>query len=573
MKWKLRNAPRDISLYEALRDLELPTCFATGLWFRGLKDPESVRDFFYPSADHIVHPADFGESMVVAVRRLRQAFEQKEHIVVFGDYDVDGTCGTALVQEVLTKLSSHYGFSSEVMLSDRFTEGYGLNPNNMNRLLDLRPNLVITVDCGISSAAEIGYLRSRDVDVIVTDHHGLKGEFPNEAVAVVHPAFSTAKMPSLSGCGVAWQLMRGLWSSNGKDAPAWLQNDALDLVALGAVCDIMPLNEGYNRIVVRDGMKLIENGKRTVFKVMARSLKWKKVSTYTLGFVIGPRLNAAGRMNRDNGAAPVVECLLAQEESRCEQILADLERFNSERRQRQEEALQFGIAFVENNRIHKRLALVLGEFHEGVAGIVASKLAERFYQPAFVLAKSEEDPSGLVLKGSARSIPGVDLFKVIEKKQHYLSHWGGHAMAAGLTLPADQVEAFFNAVDVELEKVPDSVWERVRWIDGRLQNEDLTPEFFRALEELEPHGEGNPPFIWLIEGVTEGRVIDRPGSPKSGLLLIGETKVPFVMWEQAEKCSLGDRQAFVGFWSFNDFHKKLQFQIIDVLSDHELGEV
>ena len=554
---------------ESLQELGISPLFAAGLQARGLVDPAALKLFFRSRLTDLVCPADFGEEMDKAIARLRRAFEAKEHIVVLGDYDVEGTSGPALIQGVLQRLAGHYGFSSAVMLSDRFTEGYGLNFRNISRLTSMRPQLVITVDCGISSGAEIEQLKSAGIDVIITDHHGLKGQYPAAATAVIHPGLAhNPELPAISGCSVAWQLMRGLWESHGKCCPEWLLQEPLDLVALGAVCDIMPLNQPANRYFVRAGMKIIEQGRRTAFQVMRDSCAWRNVNTYTLGFVIGPRINAAGRMNRANGAEPVVEWLLSPDPQRCAAIARQLEEFNNERRREQEESIQAGLLQLETGpqpEPFQKLSVVQGDFHEGVVGIVASKLAEKFYQPAFVLAATGDTEKTGIWRGSARSIPGVDLFRLMERHQQHLVQWGGHAMAAGLSIARDNMAPFFRALDAELAALPADTWEKVRTVDGRLTEKDLDESFFENLAELEPHGEKFPPFIWEIAGkVTKGRVIARPGNPKAGVINVGAREFPFIMWENSDQFEFEQTRIFFGAWEYNEYQRAMQFRAIGV---------
>mgnify|MGYP003588670305 CR=1 FL=1 len=569
MKWRYRTLPESAELCSCLQDLGLSPLIAAGLQARGLTAPALLERFFRTDLADLVSPADFGEEMAKAIARLRRAFEAKEHIVVLGDYDVDGTSGTALIQGVLQRLCGHYGFTSEVMLSDRFTEGYGLNDRNIGRLMSMRPRLVITVDCGVSSGAEIARLKSAGIDVIITDHHGLKGDYPAAAVAVVHPGLSAkAGLPAISGCSVAWQLMRGLWEHNGKRSPDWLLRDELDLVALGAVCDIMPLNDPANRYFVRHGMKLIEQGRRTAFQVMREAGGWRNVNTYTLGFVIGPRINAAGRMNRDGGAEPVVEWLLSTDPQRCAAIARQLEQFNNDRRREQDESVQTGLlqlATAPQPEAYHRLSVVQGNFHEGVVGIVAAKLAEKFYQPAFVLAATEETERTGIWRGSARSIPTVDLFHLMERHQQHLVQWGGHAMAAGLSIERDKMLPFFRALDAELAVLPADSWEKVRFVDGHLTESALDKRFFDSLAALEPHGEKFPPFVWEIAGtVTRGRVIDRPGNPKAGQLRVGGREFPFIMWENADQLEFEQTRTFFGAWEYNEYQRSMQFRAMGV---------
>ncbi len=570
MKWSYRENPPQAAMNEWLAEIGFSPLFSSGLWARGLKSQSMLEGFFRIDPSNLTSPLGFGEEMNKAVARLRRAFENKEKIVILGDYDVDGTSGTALIQGVLQKLSGHYGFSSTVMLSDRFTEGYGLNARNLGRLMSMEPGLVITVDCGVSSGGEIEQLKTAGIDVIITDHHGLKGKFPDAAVAVVHPGLSdNGELPAISGCSVAWQLMRGLWETHGKPSPEWLMRDMLDLVALGAVCDIMPLNVPENRFFVREGMKQIEQGRRTAFQVMRDANSWRKVTTYTLGFVIGPRINAAGRMNKMNGAEPVVEWLLSRDGQRCAEIARQLEQFNTDRRREQEDSIQTGLTQLENDPQpgrYEKISVVQGDFHEGVVGIVASKLAEKFYQPAFVMATTEDTEVTGVLRGSARSIHSVDLFRLIERHQHHLVQWGGHAMAAGLSIERDRMSAFFQAIDADLATLPAGTWEKIRFVDGRLAEEDLNDVFFKNLEALEPHGEKFPSFIWALSGkVTRGRVIPRPGNPKAGILCVGKKQFPFIMWENSSQFEFDNVETFVGSWEYNEYQKSMQFRALGVL--------
>ena len=574
MIWKFRQTPYSAPMNEWLGQIGYLPVFAAGLWDRGFQSQGQLMGFLQVNPANLLGPQAFGEEMIKAVARLRSAFENKEKIVVFGDYDVDGTSGTALIQGTFNRLSRHYGFSSQVMLSDRFTEGYGLNEKNLQRLIGLAPQLVVTVDCGVSSGKEIAMLKTLGIDVIITDHHGLKGEYPAAAVAVVHPDLTgTKSIPPISGCCVAWQLMRGLWELHDRNSPDWLMQEALDLVALGAVCDIMPLNVPENRYFVRQGMQQILQGKRKAFQVMRQSCNWRKVSTYTLGFIIGPRINAAGRMNKSGGALPVVDWLLSENETECQSILQQLEEFNTLRKREQEESVQAGLdqlAAVEPSFLFENVSVVQGEFHEGVVGIVASKLAEKFNRPAFVMATTEETPANGVLRGSARSIPGVDLFSLIEKNQHHLERWGGHSMAAGLNIERHRMEAFFRAIEADLRQLPAATWQKVRWLDGRLTESDLVAPFFDNLQQLEPYGEKFPPFVWAVTGrVVRGRVLDRPGQPKVGTLLVGSASFPFAMWEQAHQFEFEQEATFFGSWEYNDYQRSMQFRAMGATKQNE----
>ena len=553
MKWKVRETGDLSELEQWLIDKNIPPIFAPLFLGRGIGSRESLEEFFCDTIEKTTSPLLFGKELEKAVERLREAFEKKERIIIFGDYDVDGTTGTALIKGVLLRLRPHYGFDIDVMLSDRFTEGYGLNEKNIERLIAMEPDLIVTVDCGISSAVEIEKLKSLGIDTIITDHHELKGEFPKAAYAVVHPLYCNYPMQGLSGCGVAYQLMRGIWEVHGKTAPTWVVEEQLDLVALGAVCDIMPLNIADNRIYVRRGLQKIKEGKRLAFALMGQKLKWRKVDTYTLGFGIGPRINAAGRMKN---ADIVVNLLLSQDEKECLEILDELEERNVKRRAEQDYVVEEGLKQVQNSP-YKNLTLVHGVFHEGVVGIAASKFIEHVYRPTFVLTEHGEQ-----VKGSARSIPGINLFKLIEQEQLYLTYWGGHEMAAGLTLPKENIAPFFAALEEALSSYPQEVWEKTGYIDGVLKGEDLTEDFFKTLLSLEPFGEKFPPITWKVMGILTGRELDE--NRKIGKIKIEDKEFPFAMWKDANKAKFGNLQSFYGRWEWSDYHNAMQFRIIDV---------
>ncbi|MDD4587115.1 MAG: DHHA1 domain-containing protein [Heliobacteriaceae bacterium] len=545
------QVPAEISRWLAAN--RMPVLFAPALYGRGVQTVADLAAFFSCSLATSSSPLLFGENLHRAVARLRQAMEGREKIVVFSDYDADGTTGAALIAGILGSLQHHYGFELAVALGDRFSDGYGLNQHNIGRVCQMNPDLVVTVDCGIGSHQEIVALKQAGADTIVTDHHEPKGSLPAAAAAILHPGYCRYSFAALSGCGVAYQLMKGLWIAHGKKCPGWVVEDPLDLVAIGAVCDVMPLNLPDNRVYVKEGINRIRRGSRLAFQLMGQQLKWKKVDAHTLGFLIGPRINAAGRMGN---ADIVVDLLLSRAPEVCRPLLAELERRNNERRTQQKRVVDDGSKQLAANP-YKHLTLVHGDFHAGVVGIAAAKFVSENYRPAFVFSTGGDQ-----LKGSARSIPGVNLFKLIEKNQQYLTAWGGHAMAAGLTIPAANVSAFFQALDQELAMYPAETWEQVRCFDGVLTEADLTEEFFRTLVALEPFGEQFPALTWQVDGVLSGKELD--AERKIGRIRIGKREFPFVMWEGAGKATFGEQGSFFGRWEWSDYHQAMQFRILDV---------
>jgi single-stranded-DNA-specific exonuclease len=530
---------------------------------RGITSAEQCKKLFFGTIEDTFPSTAFGPEMIKAVKRLKIAFENKENIVIFGDYDVDGTTGTAIMMGVLSELQKYYHFHVDFMIPDRFNEGYGLNDKNIQRLIHMNPSLVVTVDCGISSGKQITALKERGIDVIVTDHHEPKAEIPYDAIAIIHPKFCNYPFDGLSGAGVAYQTMKALWEVNGKKAPPWVIYDQLDLVALGAVCDLMKLQDD-NRIYVKYGMKLIQQGRRLAFHIMGspeRLRFFKKVDTNTLGFKIGPRINAAGRMEE---ADCVVELLLSNNVIECNRILDILEKRNQERQAAQEYVLKNGMPQLDS--IYKNINVVIGDhtYHEGVLGICASKFMEKRYKPTFVLALNEEG----MLKGSARSIEGINLFHYLHQHEKYLYAWGGHHAAAGLTIATENAATFFKKLDESLDHVPKAVWTKTRYWEGDLTLDDIDESFFQSVLALEPTGVGFPSVAWRITGeVISGKILG--DDKRIGKLLLknkqGMKRIfPFVMWEKASNIHFEQEHTLYGFWEWNEFNNGMQFRAVDV---------
>jgi single-stranded-DNA-specific exonuclease len=525
---------------------------------RGLDSIEVADKFVFGTLKDTRSPLEFGENMNIAIQRLEKAFRNREKIIIVGDYDVDGTTGTAIMIGTLSKLQSHYQFELDYMIPNRFSEGYGLNDNNVDRLISMKPNLVITVDCGISSASQISLLKEHGIDVIVTDHHEPKADIPTDAVAIIHPKFCNYPFLSLSGAGVAYQFCKGIWEVNGKQAPTWVSEDMLDLVALGAVCDIMNIQDD-NRIYVKEGIKKLEEKKRLAFSIMGNPsrLNWKRVTPYTLGFQIGPRINAVGRMKT---ADCVVDMLTSQNPRQIQNVLDLMEDCNDDRKEVQEYIVKEGLKQIENSPF-QYVSVVIGDesFHEGVVGIAASKMIETYYRPTFVFAKTEEG----LLKGSARSIDDVDLFKVIQQHEEHLIVWGGHHAAAGLTIHPDEVQTFFQKIEETLSSYPPETWIRKKFWDEELYATDLTEDLFHSIFALEPYGQGFPKIIWKAKAsiMNKNMIKNEPDKIK-GMLSLDGMLVPYIMWENGSSLEVNSDYTLYGYLEWNEFSKQMQFQII-----------
>ncbi|WP_433322072.1 single-stranded-DNA-specific exonuclease RecJ [Weissella tructae] len=464
----------DIAVKQALMDaIEMPELLAEQLVQRGMTTPEEVMAFLQPTLEQLHDPAEmFG--MDVAVDRIWQAIDAGEKIVVYGDYDVDGMTSTAIMTWALELMGADVSY----FVPSRFTEGYGPNLAKYQELAAAGMQLLVTVDNGVSGAREVAWLQEHGVDVIVTDHHELPVKLP-EAVAIVHPQHPAGDYPfkHLSGAGVAFKVASALL-----EAPA---DDVLDLAALGTVADVMPLRD-ENRALVALGLAQLREQPRVGLDEMLRvaGSDLAKVDAGTIGFTIGPRLNAVGRL-----ADPTlgVRLLLTEEEQEAAEIVEEVEALNQQRQALVESITNEAIEQAET--MSDPVLVVTGAgWYEGVLGIVASRLVDRYNKPTIVL--SEEDGR---LKGSARSMPAFDLFAALDPHRDLFIGFGGHAGAAGMTLSTDNLTALRQTlIQAAQDQSLDQAGKAELMIAQKVTLADFTRETYDVLQMLAPFGEGNP---------------------------------------------------------------------------------
>jgi len=527
---------------------------------RGIHSTHEAEKFLFGELKDTLSPLEFGKQIFIAVDRVEKAFKSKEKIIIFGDYDADGISACSIIMNVFQELQPYYQFDLDFIIPDRFTEGYGLNDQNIDRLIQMNPDLVITVDCGISSSSQIKRLKELGIDVIITDHHEPKEKLPTDAIAIVHPKFCNYPFPYLCGAGVAYQFCKGLWEVKGKKAPAWVSEDLLDLVALGTICDVMEL-KGDNRIYVKYGLKKIEEKHRLAFDIMSKQkwAKWKNVTSYTVGYQIGPRINAVGRIKN---ADCLVHMFTSQDPNQIQKILDVMENCNNERKKLQEYIVKEGIKQIENSK-YEYTSVIIGDenFHEGVVGTAASQIMEHYYRPTFVLAKTKDG----LLKGSARSIEDVNLFEIIQMYEQHLLSWGGHHAAAGLSLHPDEAEKFFSKVDETLSQYSKDKWVKRKIWDEILSASDLTNHFIQSLFSLEPFGQGFSKITWLVNGtIADKKNIGNDLDKIKGNLQLDGICIPYIMWKNGSKVNIHQSYTFYGHLEWNDYSNQIQFTIIDV---------
>jgi single-stranded-DNA-specific exonuclease len=453
-------------------------------------------------------------TMAEAVDRVLQGIENNESIAIYGDYDVDGVSATALLTQSL-KLA---GAQVESYIPDRFEEGYGLNPEAIKYLKDQGIQLVITVDCGIRALEEVDYANQLGLDMIITDHHR-PGENIPEAVAVINPRQFNDPYPEkdLAGVGLAYKLVCALDKlnshSNGKSVLPNPDN-YLDFVALGTVADLAPL-QGENRSLVRTGIIQMRNTNRPGLKALigVSGQNRLRINSSSIGYILGPRLNAAGRL--DN-AKISLDLLLTESQFTAGLLAQKLENSNRERQRRMREQQQIAEQLMKKTDPDIPFIFVHGsEYDQGIIGLVASRLTEKYYKPSIVISQSEE-----ISRGSCRSIPEFHITNALEECSDLLVRYGGHSAAAGFSIKNDQIQDLFYRMKVIAEKELDTsdLRETIQ-ADIYLQLSDLNFELIEKLEHLQPTGRGNPPaqFASFAVRVLHSRTV---GKEKQHLKLI-----------------------------------------------------
>jgi len=478
-KWvvKKQNKEQQEALAKALAISEIT---AGILISRGIDTQEAVHEFLKPSLLNLKDPF-LMKGMHKAVTRIKEAIQNEELIMVHGDYDVDGICATALIEIILKKMGAkiiHY-------IPNRIEDGYGVGEKAITIAKQKKVNLLITVDCGITARDEIDALNSLGIDVIITDHHQPSGNLPN-AYCILNPLQKNCDYPDkdLAGVGVAFKLVSALY---GTDSDYIYGH--LDLVCLGTISDVAPLI-GENRILVKNGLSQLKDSKKIGLQSLLTVVKLnnKDITSQNVGYILGPRINAAGRV----GSAELALTLFLTTDEKEAQILAEtLDTENKNRQKLERKTLTQALSKIEKYfDFQKNTVVVLQDetWHSGVIGIVASRIVDKFYRPALIMTKK-----GSLLKGSGRSIKNFHLVNVLEKCSHLLENYGGHRYAAGLSLQEKNMDDFkklINKIASDSLK-PEDLMPSIS-IDMEIELGLLTDKFFAEMDMLAPFGMGNP---------------------------------------------------------------------------------
>ena len=477
---------------------------------RGIGSFQEARAFFRPSLDNL-HDPFLMKDMDKAVDRVGAAVKSGEKILVYGDYDVDGTTAVSLVYSFLRKLTRNVDF----YVPDRYDEGYGVSYKGIDWAADNGFGLIITLDCGIKANDKVFYAADRGIDMIICDHHLPENDLP-AAVAVLDPKRADCGYPfdDLSGCGVGFKLVQAYSQKNGIPFDSLIP--LLDLLVVSISSDLVSV-VGENRILAHFGLKqLNENPRKGLLAMIHLSgLDPEHITIDDIVFKIGPRINAAGRMESGRMA---VELLTAENDEVAARIGSEINRYNNERKNIDREITREALEMVQSgNCLSARNATIVynPSWHKGVVGIVASRLVEAFYRPTIVFTRS----NGFVT-GSARSVHGFDLYDAIESCADLLENFGGHLYAAGLTLKEENLPEFCERIENFIEKnISEDMLTPVIMIDTRLDFSQITPKFFRILKQFQPFGPGNSAPVFLTENVYDNGNVRKVGADGGHLKL------------------------------------------------------
>lgn len=516
-EWRLRDSGDPENVAQLSAELGIDPVLASLLVTRGVHTFEEARSFFRPSLSAL-HDPFLMKDMDLAVARLEKAVASQEKILVYGDYDVDGTTAVALVYSFIRRLTSRVDF----YIPDRYDEGYGVSQKGIDWASDNGFTLIITLDCGIKAIDKVKYAADKGIDLIICDHHLPEEEIP-AAAAVLDPKREDCTYPfdDLSGCGVGFKLVQAYSQKNGLPFESLLP--LLDLLVVSIASDLVTV-VGENRVLAHFGLKRLNEEPRIGLQAMINlaNLEQGHVTIDDIVFKIGPRINAAGRMESGRLA---VELLTAETEEAAVTIGSQINDNNNERKSIDREITKAALDMVQDGTCcsSENAVIVYGpDWNKGVVGIVASRLVEAYYKPAFVLTKS----NGFVT-GSARSVRGFDLYEAISSCADLLENYGGHIYAAGLTLREENLPEFVRRIDKYVgEHISDEMATPIVDVDSEINFSQITPKFFRILKQFQPFGPGNSAPVFLTKNVYDdgnGRKVG-PGGQHLKLELIQESQ-------------------------------------------------
>ena len=491
MRWTLRPIPDTNAITRLAEELNVVPLVAHLLLQRGITSYDEAKRFFRPALSDL-HDPFLMKDMNLAVERIERAMASGETMLVYGDYDVDGTTAVALLYSYL--IESYPNVATYI--PDRYTEGYGVSKKGIDFADDNGVTLIIALDCGIKALEQVAYAKEKGIDFIICDHHRPGPKLP-EACAVLDPKREDCSYPykELCGCGVGFKLIQALASRDGTSISQLVPY--LDLVATAIGADIVPIT-GENRVLAFYGLQVMNKNPRYGFKALINQIKKTTLSITDVVFIIAPRINAAGRMEHGQYA---VNLLTATSLESAQEQAAKIEQFNLDRRGLDQEITEVALQQIVENQEQERFTSVVfdAEWHKGVIGIVASRLTETYYRPTVVFTKS-----GDKLAASVRSVKGFDVYEALQGCSDYIEQFGGHKYAAGLTLLEEEFENFKAQFEkVVATTIDPKLLTPELTIDSKIQWQQLTPKLLRILNQFAPFGPGNMRPVFMAEGLRD----------------------------------------------------------------------
>jgi len=530
MKWVEEKNIDSKSVKHLSSELKINTLLSEMLVRRNIKTYDEAKSFFRPKFEDL-HDPFLMKDMDVASKRISQAITNKESLMVFGDYDVDGTSSVAMMSLYLESK----GIKTLNYLPDRKSEGYGISTKAIDIAFEKNIKLIIALDCGIKAHKQISYAKEKNIDFIICDHHNPSDKIP-DAFAVLNPKRTDCSYPfkELCGCGVGFKLIQAIEqiSSDKKEIINYL-----DLVALAIAADVVPLI-GENRILAYLGLQIINSNPKLGIHSLLKTNPKKEYVLSDLMFFLAPRINAAGRIKHAKLASDLLACL---DESQSDKLAKEIEELNSQRKLIEKEMTEQAIQQAELSELKKSVIVSSSSWNKGVIGIVASKLVDKFYKPSLVFCESQNE----VLTASARSIKGLNLYKVLEDCNEYIEKFGGHKYAAGLSIKKDNFEKFKKSFDESVEKhMVNKKFDQELFIESTIELEDISPKFFRILKQFEPFGPGNRMPVFRSDNLkVKGK--------------------PFELGNEKEHIKLNLTQNYKSFFSAIGFWLSSKFQSIE----------
>ncbi len=556
-KWQIYDTDED-KVNELVTKYDINELLATILVNRDIVDEQKLEIFLNPTRNNF-HDPFLMPDMEKAVERIIKAINNKEKVIIYGDYDADGITSIT----VLKKFLEDVGLNADYYIPNRLNEGYGLNNNAIQKIVENNYELMITVDCGISGIEEINYANSLGLETIVTDHHEVGDDIPN-AIAVVDAKRIDNKYPcrDLAGVGVVFKLIQAISIKLELKEEEYLKY--LDIVCVGTISDIVPLVD-ENRVITKLGLMLVKQTKNIGLKSLIVSSGYKKIDSTTISFGIAPRINACGRMGH---AEEALKLFLSKNINEVKDLTKILNEYNVERQSTEKRIYEEAINQIQENHLEEKDAIIVaGEnWHHGVIGIVSSKITELYFKPSILLCYEDD-----IAKGSGRSIPGFDLHDALMKCQDTIEKFGGHSMAIGITIKKENFQKFcYEFEEVAKDSNLKDIFPIIQ-IDAEFELKDINKDMVKSLEQLEPYGEANkmPLFAFKklkidsIRALSEGKHLKL--TLKEGNTVVNA--IGFNMGTLVDNYRIGDKIDIVGVLEVNTFNgvDTLQINMKDMM--------